>query len=245
MQISETGQPSETGWIGEWSPQIGDPTPIGWLTVVAYFFGCWLAFRAFRAAAGGASVRETWRHSFGKEANPHARVGLVWWAIACLLGFLGVNKQLDLQTALTELGKIAAHAGGWYENRRIVQLAFIVVLIATAGGVLVVLARFGRPALGRLRLALIGVVLLALFVCVRAVSFHHVDILFGTVVHGFRLNWILELSGIGVLGYAARRELRPAAAAPHSIADPTPARPTHARPTPARPTPARPTRTRR
>lgn len=205
---------SETGWIGEWSPEIGDPTAIGWFTVVAYFFACWLAFRAFRAAAGGASVRETVRHAYGKDASPHARVGLVWWVIACFLGFLGVNKQLDLQTALTELAKLAAHAGGWYESRRVVQLAFIVLLIAVAGLVLLVLARFGRPTLGRLRVALVGVVLLALFVCVRAVSFHHVDILFGTDVHGFRLNWILELSGIGVLGFAATRELRPASVLP-------------------------------
>lgn len=201
-------EPRESGWIGEWSPQIGDPTAIGWFTVVAYFVASWLAFRAFRAAAGGASVRDTLRHSFGPEANAHARVGLVWWAITCMLGFLGVNKQLDLQTALTELAKLIAHAGGWYDNRRVVQLAFILLLVLVAGAALAALVRFGRPALGRLRVALVGVVLLGLFVCVRAVSFHHVDILFGTDVHGFRLNWILELSGIGVLGYAARREVR-------------------------------------
>jgi hypothetical protein len=196
------------GWIGEWSPEIGDPTPIGWFTVVAYFVAAALAFRAFRSAAAGASVLDTMRYSFRKPASPHARVALVWWSIACLLGFLCVNKQLDLQTAFTELGKLVAHAGGWYDERRVVQLGFIAVLFVLAGVAFAALVRFGRPALARLRTALVGVVLLALFVCVRAVSFHHVDLLFGTDVHGFRLNWILELSGIFVLGYAASRELK-------------------------------------
>ena len=206
--------PAERGWIGDWSPGIGDPTFIGWFTVAAYALATWWAFRAFRVAAGGASVRETARHSFGKSASPHARVGLVWWVISCLLGFLAVNKQLDLQTALTELAKLAAHAGGWYRSRRLVQVAFIGLLVIAAGASFTMLLRFARPALARLRTALVGVVLLALFVCVRAVSFHHVDILFGTDVHGFRLNWILELSGIGVLAHAARREVRSTAARP-------------------------------
>ncbi len=213
--------PRENGWIGEWSPGIGDPTAVGWFTVVAYFVAAALAFRAFRVAGGGATVRETMRFSFGESASPHARVALVWWGIACLLGFLGVNKQLDLQTALTELAKLLAHAGGWYEGRRVVQLAFIAVLLALAALSLFALVRFGRPALARLRVALIGTVLLALFVCVRAVSFHHVDILFGTDVHGFRLNWILELSGIFVLAYAARVEIASAGVGPGAA---TPAR---------------------
>jgi hypothetical protein len=210
LQTSLDGAPTPpTGWIGEWSPEIGDPTAIGWFTVVAYFLASWLAYRAFRASAGGASVLQTARYSFGRGESPHARVGLIWWAIACMLGFLGVNKQLDLQTALTELAKLAAHAGGWYDDRRSVQLVFIACLVAGALSVLLALAHFGRPALGRLRLAMVGLVLLGLFVCLRAVSFHHVDTLFGTDVHGFRLNWILELSGICVLGIAARRELGP------------------------------------
>src|SRR5882672_1117833 len=41
------------GWIGDWSPGIGDPTVMGWLTVAAYFAASWLCVRAFRRAHGG------------------------------------------------------------------------------------------------------------------------------------------------------------------------------------------------
>src|SRR5205085_8940882 len=48
-----------------------------------------------------------------------------WYSISSLFLALGINKQLDLQSALTELGKIIAHAQGWYEQRRLIQLVFV------------------------------------------------------------------------------------------------------------------------
>jgi hypothetical protein len=44
---------------------------------------------------------------------------------------LGINKQLDLQTALTELGRVLALSQGWYEQRQVVQFWFIAALAAT------------------------------------------------------------------------------------------------------------------
>ncbi len=46
--------PYGNGWVGNWSPGIGDPTFVGWFTVVAYFdaaLACWKA----RASAGAPS----------------------------------------------------------------------------------------------------------------------------------------------------------------------------------------------
>jgi hypothetical protein len=38
---------------------------------------------------------------------------------------LGINKQLDLQTALTEFGRVLADNQGWYDKRQVVQVWFI------------------------------------------------------------------------------------------------------------------------
>ncbi len=40
------------GWIGNWPPGIGDPTPIGWVTVVLYVVAAWLCFRVIRLEYG-------------------------------------------------------------------------------------------------------------------------------------------------------------------------------------------------
>ena len=38
-----------TGWIGSWSPGIGDPNVMGWITVVAYLWASYLCFAVHRA----------------------------------------------------------------------------------------------------------------------------------------------------------------------------------------------------
>ena len=52
-----------------------------------------------------------------------------------MLIVLGINKQLDFQTLLTEIGRKIAHAQGWYEQRQEVQVIFVslLMLIGAAG----------------------------------------------------------------------------------------------------------------
>src|SRR5262245_10532966 len=33
------------GWVGNWSPGIGDPSVVGWVTVVLYFFAALICLR--------------------------------------------------------------------------------------------------------------------------------------------------------------------------------------------------------
>ena len=98
--------PDGAGWIGNWAPGIGDPTPAGWLATLAYFataFSCRTAARRILPAHRKTpSLRREWR---------------LWSALSGLLALLGLNKQLDLQSALTEVGRIAARSGGWYDER--------------------------------------------------------------------------------------------------------------------------------
>jgi hypothetical protein len=167
-----------------WSPGIGDPTVVGWLTTVLYLIcsvSCWILARKL----GLATVRT-------------ARERRAWRSISVLFLFLGINKQLDLQTALTVAGRMLAHYEGWYEQRQLVQLEFIALIAAMCLISAITLLIWVRDAPISTWLALIGTTLVIGYVLIRAASFHHVNRFFiiGRRVFDFRWNWILEMGGI-------------------------------------------------
>lgn len=187
-----------------WEPGIGDPTFMGWFTVVAYFvaaFLCGAAARAIRARI---------------PAEERGRQVAVWWGAALLFVALGINKQLDLQSWFTAVGRAIAIRQGWLERRREVQLAFVVIFSATAVAALVVAAWSIRGNWREYGLLLLGAGFTVTFIVVRATSFHHVETFLDLVVAGARMNWVLELSGIGVVSLAAARRLGHARRRPES-----------------------------
>jgi len=210
------------GWIGSWSPGIGDPTLAGWITVLGYLVASYLCLRVFRRLSaedpelGGARVHLAARlipfllALIGRRRRLSAlpvdsRIAALWLGLALILLLLGINKQLDLQTALTETGRIMAHSEGWYEKRRTIQVGFIlfVALIGIWGfGTVLLLAR-GR--MRSLRSVLAGTIFLICFVAIRASSFHHVDKFLRYRLGDFKLNWILELGGISLICLGAYR----------------------------------------
>jgi hypothetical protein len=167
--------------LRRWQPGIGDPTPGGWLTAWGY------AIAALAALAVAARPLP----------RPHRRIERAFWIGAgLLLLLLAVNKQLDLQSFATAAGRCVAQAHDWYAARRTVQAAAVLALAAlcTGGGAL--LAWRLRSTLARTGLALLGLTLIAAFVLIRAIGFHHVDALIGWRLGGMRSNAILELGGI-------------------------------------------------
>ena len=97
---------------GGWRPGIGDPTVLGRITVAAYFAAMAACARVWRLDRRASRA--------GAPASP-----TLWLVLAVLLGLLGVNKQLDLQSLLTEIGRTLARRQDWYARRREVQAAFI------------------------------------------------------------------------------------------------------------------------
>lgn len=179
-----------------WRPAIGDPSVIGWLTVAAYGAAAVLcALAARNAPAGG-------------PGTPERRERRLWIWIAALMAFLCVNKQLDLQTLFTKIGRELAVRGGWYENRRIFQFLFVLAIAAVGVWGFGLIRRGTRRARRERKLLLYGVCFLIAFIVVRAASFHHVAVLLQTGVLGIRLNWVLELGGIGMIAVSAVRALR-------------------------------------
>lgn len=198
-----------------WRPTIGDPTVMGWFTVFAYLVACWLCVLAFGVEKRGkprplrqaipAALRVWWKHW------PHpplpVRRAILWLVLAGILLGLAINKQFDFQTLLTDVGRVLAKRGGWYAERGQVQKAFVIGVGVVALGTVVWLWWVTRRQLRDFRLPLVGVAFILAFVVIRASSFHHMDALIGFELLGLRMNWILELGGIGMIGAGAIRRL--------------------------------------
>jgi hypothetical protein len=164
-----------------WSPGIGDPTVAGWITVALYLAASLSCWRTARLAA---------------EQMQKTRERYLWRFLSILFLALGINKQLDLQSALTEIGRIVALSQGWYERRQTIQLQFVaIVVIVTMVAVLALLV-WTRRSPAATWLALTGAVLVFGFVVIRAASFHHIDRFIGERVMMLRWNWVVEMGGI-------------------------------------------------
>ncbi len=169
--------------FARWQPEIGDPSLGGWLTVACYGLACVVAGLVVTRGRG--------------VAPPMRRRERLFWLLICLLMLgLGINKQLDLQSLLTAVGRCVAQTDGWYAERRAVQAAFIALL--SVGGLLGVLltAAVLWTRLPRNGLAVLGLGVLVTFVLIRAIGFHHFDRVIEMETLGLRVNWILEIGGI-------------------------------------------------
>jgi hypothetical protein len=197
-----------------WRPGVGDPDVVGWATTAAYF--------AVAGAFVWAARRE---HRQASLDRYRVRVCTVF---AFLLVVLGLNKQLDCQTLIIQVGRHLALAHDWYAYRRLVEKA-VAVGIALVG--LFALARLrlslkrgwhGLPArsgrqpaaqgrcvgLGSWRfrvLSLTGASLLLAFVVVRAWPMPGGGGRPGRDRIGFHWYDVLELGGVGCLGLAGMR----------------------------------------
>jgi hypothetical protein len=184
--------------LRHWSPGLGDPGFVGWLTVAVY------------AVAAVSAGRRAIRGPFGADTGRRERT--FWWCAAVLLACLAINKQLDLQSLMTEIGRCVARAQGWYEDRQTVQRWFIAGIVASGVVALAGLGYLMRHTLPRTGLALAGLGFVCVFVAVRAAGFHHVDTMIGTVVAGLRVNWLLELPGPILVALAGLRGSQPSVA---------------------------------
>ncbi len=169
--------------FARWSPQIGDPTIMGWITVVSY-----LVVSVFSALVVYSQI---------------GRHRMFWLLLTVVLLALGINKQLDLQSALTAVGRCLAQAQGWYAERRAFQLRFIISIIVLSFLFGCLLTWMMRRYLRRIWLALTGVLLLLVFVAIRAIGFHHFDQFIGYEIGGIRVNWAFEIGGTAMIGFNA------------------------------------------
>lgn len=181
---------------GRWHPGIGDPTALGWVTVAAYLVAA--------IACALASRREPMTDG---TRRPAGRPSRFWLLLAALMLALGINKQLDLQSLVTQTGRDVVRALNLYSGRREIQMGFIAVVILICLATVTGLLWVSRRTLRRRGTAIAGMMFILGFVMIRASSFHHVDAFLGAQLVGLRWNWILELGGISVVAAAALRIL--------------------------------------
>ena len=202
--------------VAGWSPGIGDPTVMGWVTAFAYFLVAYLCLKCVDTEKRGVArplretipallrvVRKHWPHPPGP-----ARRALIWFALAVLYFLLGLNKQLDLQTLVNGVGRMIAFKLGLYDQRRPFQAAFVLLVGLAAAVAFVVLFKTAKEDHKRFPLVFSGVIVTLGFVFVRASTFHEVDWFVKSEVMGIKMNWIFELSGISLVGAGAVAQLR-------------------------------------
>ena len=173
-----------------WHPGIGDPTIMGWVTVVAYFVAAYLAFDVFKRR----------NKIFRQRRESQARL---WAGIALLLLALGINKQLDLQSFFTAYARFVFLEMGVYGSRRLYQVTFIAFILISVFVTMAILLRVYARVLKHHMWGIVGVGFLLGFVFIRASSFHHMDLFIGFKIAGVAMNWVMELGGIGLIAYNA------------------------------------------
>ncbi|NNL87961.1 MAG: isopropylmalate isomerase [Marinicaulis sp.] len=173
-----------------WSPAIGDPTIFGWLTVALYL-----------AAAGLCFLRA--KDGFSSEVAALGPQRFFWISLSLLLSLLAINKQFDVQSLFTTIGRCAAQAGGWYETRSDVQRTFVGIVALAALAVGTTALWLMRGFIREIPFAAAGFFILIIFVVLRAASFHHIDNFINTGLMGLRLNWLVEMGALGLIIYGA------------------------------------------
>lgn len=162
-----------------WNPGIGDPTPIGWITVAFYLLASTLCFLQWK-----------------REKSQNLKHSSHFALLSALLLLLGVNKQLDLQTALTQLARIILPAIGWEQYKRPIQLAFLLSIAALALLLVLALGHRVLKSAPRHLTSFVGLNLLIAFILIRAASFHHIDRLLGQEIGFLKLNHTLEIGAL-------------------------------------------------
>ncbi len=168
-----------------WHPGIGDPTIAGWVTVALYLLAsvsCWMTMGCVR------------RQNWNDKSDAH-----IWRIISVFFFILGINKQLDLQSGMTELGRMLAYSEGWYERRQAVQIYFVVSVAAVCLAIIPAFIYWVRTSPIQMWIALVGSTFVLGYVLIRAASFHHLDSFFRSRFLGLKWYWILEMAGIVIV----------------------------------------------
>jgi hypothetical protein len=137
-----------------------------------------------------------WRQSHGSAGASGGRQWPAFWFTTAVLAVaMGLGRALGAGGVVSDLGRLRARSGGWYEDRRVLQVVVIVLFVLALASVVAIAVRRWGP---RLRAGYLHVgLLMAALVCysvVRIVSLHQIDArLRGNDVAGVMLVTLVEL----------------------------------------------------
>lgn len=134
---------------------------------------------------------------------------LLWGSMTAGLLFLGLNKQLDLQSWVTAFARGLAMQGGWYDLGQRLQTGLVVGFALTGMAGLVAFGWWARHEWRQYWLLVFGWLFLGRFILVRAASIWGVPIpQLSRFTGGLRINNGLEIAGAGLIALAALSNLR-------------------------------------
>lgn len=118
----------------------------------------------------------------------------VWALVALVVLVFGFGRELQIGDWVTQHGRDLAHSQGWYNERRPLQrLADVAVALAGLAAAAVLVAFSWRNWRSHTS-AVFVLVLMAVFVAVRAISYHYTDrVLYGERWHGAEVNSAIEV----------------------------------------------------
>lgn len=169
---------------GRWKPGIGDPTAMGWVTTIAYLVAAFFCLRSSFTVP---------RNTVPLDITKHR---VFWVTLSGAMLLLAVNKQLDLQMWFWLTGRNIIIEMEWSHYRRPLQIASMITIAMIACAGLACFVWFTRGNDRGALIALTGVVFTVVFVIIRAMSQHHIDIVLGWSAVGVSVNWFLENGGI-------------------------------------------------
>ena len=167
----------------EWSFESHDPM-WAWCIVGMYAVSAILCLRTLFGVQ---------RSLFPESIKRKSRI--FWAFLFVVMLFLACNKQLDIQTYFTSVGREVANLQGWYDKRRSVQKEVIIVLGLVALLFLSYLAYVVYSLPRANKIALVGALCTFTFIGMRAASFHHLDQIVGTKIFGVKIHILIEICG--------------------------------------------------
>lgn len=173
-----------------WQTAIDELNPYHGVVAAAYLGSAWLCL------LNG--------HITRAARQPHA----VWYFAVGILCFQAANTVLHADLFMTQFVRSIAKLEGWYEARKTLQYA--VVIVAVLGVSLSVnwwrrvFAVNEAPS----ETVTFGLSALLLLFTMRVVSAHGTDILLNWRLVGISVGRLLEMAGIGLVIHGARRSLR-------------------------------------
>ena len=168
--------------IFRWKLGVGDPSYEGWAICILYLL---------------ASVMSWFRCRSFRESDPD--YSRLWIFISGGLLFLGINKQLDLQTIISDIGRWIATELSLMEQRHIFKIVFMLLLLIIG---LWFLFRFKAKIIKMFhkeKFTVLGLALLMAFIFLRATSFHILSDEVNEILNSFRFFLIFELMALMVI----------------------------------------------
>ena len=175
----------------------GDPTLMGWLTLVFYLI-----------AAVGSLACALFAHRIFPKDNPRVHQ-IIWLGLTAFLVFLGINKQLDLQSWFTAVIKAIAWEQGWYEYGQRAQVLFLAGFGLVGVTAVAILGWLVRHSWRRYIFIFLGLLVILRFILVRIATFYAIPLPeLSQFTDGFRINGALEIIGAVVITLTALYNLR-------------------------------------